>query len=851
MRSRILLCPSLTISILLSCCTPERPQSQEEKSISFEVEHALQPWSSTRSEDEDASRFRMLPLQGSRDSLYLCESVTLTPAVSLSQLRAKEIKSEGEMESFKLFGYKYTDGSWENVRKKNPNFFGSNDAVLKRATSLTTEGNWKTAEKWPGSAYKVRFYAYYEAGNRPMGRPSATGAPSDAVQPYRLYTAPDGYEGMNELLIAKSSELSGDYNKPVTLQFKHALSQIKFVVGSDLKVAGTIKSITLKNLSTNARYEFEPEKWVVADVPRKDYTISNLNKHLTLEEASTKGTPITSETQSFMVIPQSLKGVSIEIIFHDDISNQDVTLSHTFAATDRWEMGKTYTYMVSTDRFNEVFTLELAGKQDYPYDPFHEVNGTFSVTSYKTRNGIKAPVKWKADYSVDGGKSWQNTPPAWMLKLPMGEFTPSSASPSTFNLELNRDIHHVNFGDYLMQKNPVSPDIVHLEGIPANSANCYIINAPGDYSFPLVYGNALKDGRDNTPAYESEGKFVDGKGVSITGPYLQGVSSVSELWHDTPDYVSSSGKSCVSNLKVDLAKKVVTFTITKEAITESNVLIGAKHADGTIIWSWHLWITPMKLSDTLVYKRLPDITSAKPEYIFLLEDLGTVRYQPYDPSLSTIIRITQPESGEVKTFTIKRLEYKDEVLYVDRNTYQFGRKDPFPTRDTYPAINTQVGSFNLTESNRMPTTFFMQKARTVGWADLSDVPNSVSSSLWNRAQKGSNTLGNVPQEGAIKSVYDPSPAGYMVPSSQIFYHPGSRNLYETLINGGFSLFGYRDGAPESSGYSLIEVDQNARYWTNTFYSDLNALVGFSIRIKEGSIRFTASIRGGGIRAVKE
>lgn len=36
-----------------------------------------------------------------------------------------------------------------------------------------------------------------------------------------------------------------------------------------------------------------------------------------------------------------------------------------------------------------------------------------------------------------------------------------------------------------------------------NTANCYVVNAPGYYSFPLVYGNAIKNGTANTSAYIS------------------------------------------------------------------------------------------------------------------------------------------------------------------------------------------------------------------------------------------------------------------------------------------------------------------------------------------------------------
>ena len=37
-----------------------------------------------------------------------------------------------------------------------------------------------------------------------------------------------------------------------------------------------------------------------------------------------------------------------------------------------------------------------------------------------------------------------------------------------------------------------------------NTANSYVISAPGVYMFPLVYGNAIKDGATNASAYKSD-----------------------------------------------------------------------------------------------------------------------------------------------------------------------------------------------------------------------------------------------------------------------------------------------------------------------------------------------------------
>ena len=46
--------------------------------------------------------------------------------------------------------------------------------------------------------------------------------------------------------------------------------------------------------------------------------------------------------------------------------------------------------------------------------------------------------------------------------------------------------------------------------VQRSTANSYIISAPGFYSIPLVYGNAIKDGNDNPASYQTtnSGKYI-------------------------------------------------------------------------------------------------------------------------------------------------------------------------------------------------------------------------------------------------------------------------------------------------------------------------------------------------------
>ena len=91
----------------------------------------------------------------------------------------------------------------------------------------------------------------------------------------------------------------------------------------------------------------------------------------------------------------------------------------------------------------------------------------------------------------------------------------------------------------------------------SESANCYIINAAGMYRFKAVQGNS--------------------------DTALEGVASVEVLWSESTDI-----KDIVAS--VEYKNGYVLFS-TPETYQYGNALIAARDAEGTILWSWHIWAT--------------------------------------------------------------------------------------------------------------------------------------------------------------------------------------------------------------------------------------------------------------------
>ena len=131
-----------------------------------------------------------------------------------------------------------------------------------------------------------------------------------------------------------------------------------------------------------------------------------------------------------------------------------------------------------------------------------------------------------------------------------------------------------------------------------NTANCYIVNAPGTYSLPLVYGNAIKNGNANPEAYtqplsQFSGKFVNHRNVAITDPYIYNNANC------VPDNAVLSwqdAENLVSNIRLNSEKTEILFDVAAASIKQGNAVISIRDASGTTMWNWHIWVWPYDLT---------------------------------------------------------------------------------------------------------------------------------------------------------------------------------------------------------------------------------------------------------------
>lgn len=119
----------------------------------------------------------------------------------------------------------------------------------------------------------------------------------------------------------------------------------------------------------------------------------------------------------------------------------------------------------------------------------------------------------------------------------------------------------------------------HVSAIPKESAvdlgsvetaNCYIVNEPGIYSFKAVKGNSSEP--------------------------LASIGSVEILWESWGTMEDVVPNSVIA--QVDFEKDMVYFRIA-ENCHPGNAIIAARNDMGVIIWSWHIWVPETPIAEGL------------------------------------------------------------------------------------------------------------------------------------------------------------------------------------------------------------------------------------------------------------
>ena len=703
------------------------------------------------------------PLEAEGRTLYL--HTTVTDGIEGGRLgkdepltRATPVSDMSTYGSFSVFAAFY-QGAWSPV-SQNLNFM-YNVPVSLSGSVWSPQPDYY----WPGSGYNVRFYAY-----APIDAEFAPKQHAFANDFYIQYEVPTDVSKQKDLLIAKSAEYAGNHGSIVPLEFKHVLTAVRFVVGDDMK-AGTVNKVRLRNITSGGVYY--PETGYVGILVGQGI-VKDFEQELNKVTDGTPGTAITEPFQTFMLPPQGFTDDNsvIEIVFTDDEGE------HTLSASlkdQMWNSGTTVTYKISTSSINWDYHLDVTGPSEYSYAGGADV---YKVISYRENSkGVKEAIPWTAEFSTDNGLSWSADKPDWLT-----DFTTSSQG-STASQSFNATVGAQAGTD-------TSPHTAALRtaapkgsaGQPynlsnstggvqvENTANCYVVGAPGYYSFPLVYGNAIKNGATNTSAYTTANSgsnilstFINHTGNGITDPYIANnagcVPAKAELvWQDA--------LSLVSDIKYnsDINGGNISFKVDKSSIRQGNAVIAVKDAKDQILWSWHIWVTDEDIDKTI------EVTNHQgKQYRFMPIFLGWCDvYTKTYAERSCKVKFTA--GGKSQEITIKQTSIS--ITTSNHPYYQWGRKDPFlPSNGLADANKTWYDKAGNASTDNPATENLSTGATCIKNYILK--PNVMQSShngdgLYQNLWSADNNVYTANDNLVVKTIYDPSPVGFKLPASNAF-----------------------------------------------------------------------------------
>lgn len=690
-----------------------------------------------------------------------------------------------------------------------------------------------------------RFYAVYpESTNGSNGikftKPNGTAAPS------LEFTVNTDVRKQLDLMTACSGNVqyATRFQAPRTnLQFRHALTAIRFAVGQNLSFNKTIKDITLKNVLLKSKYTLSNKldgtgaAWNHSGYDtRGNVKLSNVNYNtnenpnsIVRNRSQYVNSNVTDLTQlrdnyTFYMIPQDLDNkVTAEVLFTDG-SKITVPLKGS------WKAGTTRTYKLSEKNSSWTYTITATDPNAVAYNA---TQANYKIESYREVNGTKQPVAWKVvGYSVDNGTSWTTTKPSWLKSLSK-EQGDGGATAEQLTATLGTDIVDLaaERNKTLQNAAPLGTatapyNLSNATGAAAvqNTANSYLISAPGHYMIPLVYGNAIKNGGTNRSAYATSSlpvtnvgtvlnPLVDHDGKSITDPWIErtngkannGINTAQVTWADEKDLVTLSGSPIYRDAS---GNAFVKFEVKKENIKSGNAVISVKKGN-TTLWSWHLWFAPKNALDKIAVTNKQGST-----YEFTNEALGwkPTAWQgtPYQSPRTIKVKVKQT-IGEQQEAVITITQLPGTTSRTGYTTqYQWGRKDAFPGKSGQPA----QGTINWNAGSNMYMQTIIQNPQnyyTAGYnrdgslnAEAWFAKYYTFYNLWSMNQKDKVSMNQANSQTVVKTIYDPSPVGFSVPANDAF-----TGFTENGLNGGRMNVNGTDNA------QTYNNNFGHNFWTNS------------------------------------
>ena len=372
------------------------------------------------------------------------------------------------------------------------------------------------------------------------------------------------------------------------------------------------------------------------------------------------------------------------------------------------------------------------------------------------------------------------------------------------------------------QRVVIDLSMVNNAGNPRESmttANCYLVHRAGDYKLPLVYGNAIKNGADNRVAYypgeystitNGINQFINHEGTPISGPWITkstsgtGVNKGMGVTVNRAELLWQDARGLISAVGID--GDYLTFTVPTAASSKAgNALIAAK-SGSTIVWSWHIWVTTETFASTT------SISTTSRTYRVAPVNLGWI-----------------PTDGSGK---------QGYCPY-----YQWGRKDPFiPSTGSentnhivYDISNSSIIGITQQDSTTATIADNIKNPTYLYYNSSTSGPNTTTYyNMWDAR----NTKTNNVTTATKKTIYDPCPPGFCVPTGNLWYYFGgnanptstnsrsdsnwdSTNKGKTWTLNGANIYFPATGTRNNRTGNISSIETGGCHWSASPYNGSN------------------------------
>ena len=651
----------------------------------------------------------------------------------------------------------------------------------------------------------------------------------------------------------------------IAMTMDHALTALRFEM--DNTASFKVKSITLGGVYSTGTCTYSPDATKTHAYEQMEW--SNLGTKQTYTQdfnqtiaEGTEDAPqeIGPQKATFMVIPQCVTGGNV-INFDMAIEIDGETKHYTTTLkNENWKAGVTYTYGIDFDGYEYEFKLVDETQSNISYvNTSNSEDTNINVTSTLSYFGVPQDADWKiksytniatgVTKTVDGTSFNEGSFSVYKngKSLKVSSLARTPVDPGSHSFWKNENDARKDFLDWSPKPLSGVTDLSKFnfrteQAMAMTTANCYIIRHAGTYKIPLVYGNAVKDGTEYTDAYSPDAtggdyrlaQFKNHLNNAITSAFIENndgcivdANKCTILWQDKAAVVSdlsivgdvqAEGSYDVSNVRY------LQFKVDESTISQSNALLAIKDNSGNIIWSWHIWVSnnPAVLSNSI---RVTNSRSCSYDY-FPVTSLGWLDPSYYMP-MELVVELVQ--EGSNKTLEIIINQEQIQANGASGTFYQFGRKDPFYSGlITSPAqgsawTHTTVGggdtskAANYAAAIKSPTLMY-----TYGYTAnycMYDWCKEFYYNVWS-GKATTHGAGSDKDDTFTKTVYDPSPAGFMVPPAGAF---SSFQDSAILKSDGYATC-YKRNGEDKTGISFSDVGSFTGYdcvwnfYTNQFAS---------------------------------